>query len=257
MNKYLNESLHFSNISYYTNNWIEDNLDESTAVNIYESKSLNFLKKNKLNVQINNKFNLGLPNILHCKNNRVLFLSFPGIRSNLDKLNCLNFNLKYSDELKSNIHKGFLHIFHKLKDEIDLLININLEDIDEVIFSGHSLGGAIAKIFALYCKFNYKLKVYCYTFACPLIGDDTFSNVLNNNLNNLFTLCCEKDFLIRLPSWRYCNEKKKYMISNKKLVKYENLTIDYMFNFFKLEAKSHRLYHYIDFLENKRFNLDI
>jgi hypothetical protein len=257
MNRYLEDALHYANLAYYTNDWIINNLDKSDELNYYEIKSLNFIKSNNLNVNISNKIDLGLPNILHSKKDNKLFISFPGIRTNDDKLNCLNFKLKYIEDIKSNIHKGFSDIFYKLKDEVDLIININLNEINEIIFCGHSLGGAIAKLFSLYCKLTYSLKVYCYTFACPIIGDDTFSNMLNNNLNNLFTLCCEKDFLIRIPSWRTCNENKKYMINNNNLETYKNLTNDYLYNFLILEANTHRLYHYIDFIENKSFNLNI
>jgi len=254
MNKYLEEALHFCNLSYYSNNWIKE---KNKKLNEYELKSLNFIKSNELIVKISNKYDLGLPNILHCKKEKVLFISFPGIRSNYDKLNCLNFKLIYNIYLNSNIHRGFSNIFYKFKDEFDLLINININDINEIVFSGHSLGGAVAKIFALYCKLHYNFNVFCYTFACPLIGDESFSKILNNNLNNIFTLCCEKDFLIRLPSWRTCDENEKYMIHNNNLVKYVNLTNNYLYNFLKLEAESHRLYYYMAFIENNRFNLDI
>ena len=256
MNKYLEDTLYFCSLSYYTNKWIKEHFKRGISLNNYELKSINFVKKNELNVNISNKFDLGLPNILHCKKEKVLFISFPGIRNNDDKLNCLNFKLIYNIHLNSNIHKGFSNIFYKLKDEIDLLLNIN-NNINEIVFSGHSLGGAIAKIFALYCKLHYEFKVYCYTFACPLIGDNSFANILNNNLDNIFTLCCEKDFLIRIPSWRTCSENKKYMIHNNSLVKYENLTNNYLYNFFKLKAESHRLYFYIQFIESHNFNLDI
>ena len=256
MNKYLKDTLHFCNLSYYSNNWIRQNLKKGINLNNYELKSINFVKKNELNVNISNKLDLGLPNILHCKKEKILFISFPGIRSNNDKFNCLNFKLNYNIYLNCNVHKGFSSIFYKLKDEIDLLLNIH-NDINEIVFSGHSLGGAIAKIFALYCKLHYNFKVYCYTFACPLIGDNSFANTLNNNLSNTFTLCCEKDFLIRIPSWRTCNENRKYMIHNNSLVKYVNLTNYYLYNFLKLAAESHRLYYYIDFIENNRFDLEI
>ena len=100
-------------------------------LNSHELKSINFIK-NELNVNISNKFDLGLPNILHCKKDKVLFISFPGIRSNNDKFNCLNFKLVNNIYLNSKIIKDF-HIFYKLKDEVDLLLSIH-DDVNEIVF---------------------------------------------------------------------------------------------------------------------------
>ena len=60
MNKYLEDTLHFCNLSYYTNNWINKNLKKSINLNNYELKSINFIKNNELNVNISNKFDLGI-----------------------------------------------------------------------------------------------------------------------------------------------------------------------------------------------------
>jgi hypothetical protein len=258
MKKYLIEALYFSNLSYNDNSWIKDNLNKKNyKLNKYDIKCIDYIKKNNLSVNIINKYELGLPNILHCKKNNILFISFPGIRNNYDKINCLNFKLKYIHELKSNIHCGFSNIFYKLKDEIDLLINIYKNDIDTVSFSGHSLGGIITKIFALYCELNYNFKIYCYTFACPLGGDETFTNAVNMNISNLFNLCCEKDFLIKLRYWKSSDERKKFMIKNNLLVKYENLTYDFLLNMIRFKINSHKLKYYIDFIEEKNFDLNI
>ena len=208
-------------------------------------------------MNIINKIELGLPNILHCKKDNVLFISFPGIRSNNDKLNCLNFKLKYIYELKSNIHSGFSSIFYKLKNEMDLLLNIYTNEIDTISFSGHSLGGIFAKIFALYCELNYNFTIYCYTFACPIGGDETFINAINMNIINIFNICCEKDFLIKLRYWGNCDENKKYMIRNNLLEKYENLTYDFLTNMIRFKIYSHSLKYYFDFLEEKNFDLNI
>ena len=59
---------------------------------------------------------------------------------------------------------------------------------------------------------------------------------------------------------RMVTEATQYSLRHQgfiKMIKYENLTNNYIFNFLKLEAKTHRLYYYIDFIENKKFNLDI
>ena len=258
MKKYLMEALYFSNLSYNDNSWIKDNLNKKNyKLNKYDKKCINFIKENNLSVNIINKYELGLPNILHCKKDNILFISFPGIRNNNDRFNCLNFKLKYIKELKSNIHSGFSNIFYKLKNEIDLLISIYFKEIDTISFSGHSLGGVFAKIFALYCELNYNFTVYCYTFASPICGDETFINAINTNISNIFNLCCEKDFLMKLRYWNSSCENEKYMIRNNLLVKYENFTYDFLINMIRFKINSHYLNYYFDFIEEKNFDLNI
>ena len=107
----------------------------------------------------------------------MLFFSFPGIRTNQDKKNCLDFQYIENNYLDCKVHRGFQNIFLKLKDEIKLIIDIYLESkhVKEIYFVGHSLGGAIAKINALYFSNLFDmLNVSSITFASPLIGDKKF-----------------------------------------------------------------------------------
>ncbi len=90
-----------------------------------------------------------------------------------------------------------------------------------------------------------------------MCGDDTFINEINKNIDNIFNLCCEKDFFIKLRYWNNSNENKKYMIKNNLLEKYENLTYDFLINLMKFKINSHRLNYYIDFIEEKNFDLNI
>lgn len=256
MDKYLEAASHFSNLSYYTNTWISDNINHDTKLNYNETDSINFLKKNNLSPKINNKFDLGLPNVLHCKWNKNLFIAFPGIRNNTDKKNCLDFSLIFNEKLKCSIHRGFDKIFSKLEDELALIIDTNKDDFDNIIFIGHSLGAAIAKVSALSFKLSKNYNISCITYASPLIGDSTFAQIWNSEIKNKFTLCCEKDFLIRIPSWRVCDEDDKFMINSENNIEvYKNKTSTYLFNLITLNSDSHRLYYYMNFLRDKNYKI--
>lgn len=258
MSNYFEASIHFSNLAYYSEKWVSQQLKFMKDIDEYEMESLNFLKKYNLRPKINNKKNLGLPNILYCLHKDVLFLSFPGIRTNQDKKNCLDFEYIENKYLDCQVHRGFQNIFLKLKDEVKLIIDIYLEskNVKEIYFVGHSLGGAIAKINALYFSILFEdVKISSITFASPIIGDKKFYIDLDKKLNFSFTLCCQKDFLIRIPMWRGCYDHNKYMIDGKNMSKYKNRCNLYLYNFVTFNTDTHKLLHYMNFLKENDFNL--
>ena len=92
MKNLIEACIYFSNLAYLDNNYIKSELKYDTDC-FSNLKSFKFIEKNNLNPIINYKLNIGLPSILYCINDNKLFISFPGINSNTDKINCLNFNL--------------------------------------------------------------------------------------------------------------------------------------------------------------------
>ena len=249
MNDLIKTSIHFCNLSYTNNEYIrlslldDANLEEEPSCN---KESIYYIKQRNIIPTINCKLHIGLPNILHCIYNNKLYISFPGISSNIDKINCLSFNLQYNIKMNCNIHRGFIYIFNKLQSEIELIIDVFADTYDEIIFTGHSLGGAIAKYSALYFKLHKKINIKCITFACPLIGDNTFAEQFNKYITNSFTLCCQKDFLVKIPFNRQCDYKNKYMINDdKEIIPYKNICSSYIYNFLKFNLDSHRLDYYM------------
>ena len=251
--------IHFSNLSYNDNNFIKSSLSDDINLNDYcdcDKESINYIKNNKLVPTINYKYNIGLPNILYCNYNNKLYISFPGISNITDKLNCLNYNLKYNDELDCYIHRGFTYIFNKLKSEIELIIDVFSNTYDEIIFTGHSLGAAIAKYSALYFKIYKNIDIGCITFACPLMGDNTFAEQFNKHIIKIFTLCCQKDFLVKIPFHRCCHEINKYMIdTNNNIILYKDVCNSYIFNFLKFNVDNHRLEYYMKILIKLEFQI--
>lgn len=77
------------------------------------------------------------------------------------------------------IHRGFYSKWKKVKWDIYRFIN-KFQNIKNIIFTGHSLGGAISIIGAFEIKKEYpEMKVACVTFGCPRIGSKSFCDEFN------------------------------------------------------------------------------
>jgi len=72
------------------------------------------------------------------------------------------------------IHQGFLDTFRKLAEQIEPA----LERLHVPIYiTGHSLGGALALLAAVFLKDQDKLAA-CFNYGCPRVGNDQFADRL-------------------------------------------------------------------------------
>ena len=100
---------------------------------------------------------------------------------------------------KVKIHIGFFKNF-------DSIISHIVKIIDErkslhVVFTGHSLGGAVSTIMTLYCKLLYIIKnIYCITFGSPRVGNKAFSKLFKKYIRNSYRYVNEEDPIPNLPS---------------------------------------------------------
>ena len=111
-----------------------------------------------------------------CKFDDILCISFRGTESIDDILTDLNISrvpidFDFPIDLKEDIyvHRGFLNQFDSIKLNIDQeIIEYYIKDSNKkkIIFSGHSLGGALATIASLYFKLKYNSKnIFSYIIA--------------------------------------------------------------------------------------------
>lgn len=104
-------------------------------------------------------------------------------------------------EPKGKAHSGFAKRSIKLINEIEYFI----EENDDFIISGHSLGGAIAVLCASRITTNGKNVVGVYTFGTPKIGNEEFKeyyihqNLWKKTKNYVFP----RDFVRKLPPFIY------------------------------------------------------
>ena len=72
-----------------------------------------------------------------------------------------------------SLHEGFFERFLFLLPSVQRVISSF--ETKNVVFVGHSMGGAVAILMAL--EYRDKLKVNCFTLAAPIIGDERFRNM--------------------------------------------------------------------------------
>ncbi len=110
--------------------------------------------------------------------NSILYISFQGTYGKADILSDLNFK-KTNIGNKIKVHTGFYKQYKEIEGWIfEKTINAN-----KIIFSGQSLGGALAVLSAYHIKqSNPKKCVSCITFACPKVGNSKFVESFHNLL---------------------------------------------------------------------------
>jgi triacylglycerol lipase len=97
------------------------------------------------------------------------------------------------------VHQGFYEYFYEtLKAKIvDLVKNTTNE---RVIFTGHSRGGGLATISALYIAVHFPHKqVECITFGSPKIGDERFKTFFNRYVSSSKRFVNRGDKITKMP----------------------------------------------------------
>jgi hypothetical protein len=103
------------------------------------------------------------------------------------------------------VHSGFNDQFLSVRDEIDGPVAQH----DEVIFCGHSLGGALATIGSLYYATKYPEKsVSCVTFGSPRVGNPKFVELFDNRVKESVRFVNDNDPVPCVPTrWRFKHVK--------------------------------------------------
>ena len=168
----------------------------------------------------------------------VFYVAFRGSQSTKDWLADLDIGRSKMDlpTIKSGkrpkVHRGFLRQFRSLQ---ELIINDILDYIIEygssgtIVFTGHSLGGALASLGALYFSLVYpKMVVSCYNFGSPRVGHTTFVKLFKKHVFDHTRFVNEDDPVTmiplqlrftHLPKVLYIDENRKISTTKKNKVK--------------------------------------
>ena len=156
----------------------------------------------------------------------VVFRGTESLRDVLTDLNAIRVDMDIpfiKEHEKPRIHWGFYNQFNELKPELDTVIEdyikknnsnsnentINDENIineeTNIIFTGHSLGGALATIAATYYSFKYNTtNISCITFGSPRVGDDYFVDLFEKGVQNSYRFVNDNDPVPCIPTaWRF------------------------------------------------------
>ena len=96
------------------------------------------------------------------------------------------------------VHKGFYEMYKNIKDEIERR-NIQFNN-DTIVFSGHSLGSAVAILLALYYKNKLNTQnIVAVTLAGPRIGNKGFTRLVKDSKINIYRLVNSSDIIPQVP----------------------------------------------------------
>lgn len=128
--------------------------------------------------------------------------------------------------IKGSVHKGFWLRCNEIP--IDYFVDKIVDDGFKVIFTGHSLGAAVAALLTMRVLFDEKIykhkklhrKIICIGFGSPAFGDDRLKQCLReNNFTDNFHFYVNKndivvDLLMLYESCKMVNQNFRDMILN-------------------------------------------
>lgn len=140
-----------------------------------------------------------------------LNISFRGTTNNREVLSFFNVTpkplyLKNSSTMLGHVHGGFLSSFNVVAPVVSKAIHDHKPR--RITFSGHSKGGALAKIASVYYNKMLDMDVTCHTFGSPRVGDELFLEGYNT-IYEQFNMAHFNDFVVTLPA-RYPTENVTY-----------------------------------------------
>lgn len=96
------------------------------------------------------------------------------------------------------IHSGFLAGYMSLRDDVHRIIQADT-NIDNYIFCGHSLGGALARISAVDVQYNFNKELCVYTLGAPNIGNKEFEESFNKRIKHSVFYVNDSDPVPEVP----------------------------------------------------------
>lgn len=147
---------------------------------------------------------------------RTLYFSFRGTNELQDSI--VNLGLKlipFFEGMKQShikVHSGFMRQFTALKEPVITTIKKYLDRIDTIHFVGHSLGGALATLFAGYVarfhrgymdRYHKDVDVVCHTFGAPRVGNRHYARWFQENVKLCARITNLNDPVAQMPCSAY------------------------------------------------------
>lgn len=107
------------------------------------------------------------------------------------------------DEERPQVHCGFLRQFRSIQDDITRIIHdyVIQTEMPRILFTGHSLGGALATLASLEYGIKYRhVPVNCVTFGSPRVGNDVFVRYFNHVTDESLRFVNQEDPIPGVPT---------------------------------------------------------
>ena len=92
------------------------------------------------------------------------------------------------EDTDAKVHSGFYGQFKALKTRVESILQIILKDnsVDEILITGHSLGGAVSAMFGASLPSKFKGQNFrVVTFGCPKPGNSKFQEIFQKRFYSL------------------------------------------------------------------------
>ncbi|HZQ17214.1 MAG TPA: lipase family protein [Terriglobales bacterium] len=101
---------------------------------------------------------------------------------------------------RGTVHQGFQLVYLAIRDNLIALLNQHSSGFNEILITGHSLGGALCALAAVdIVNVNQTLAPVVYTWAEPRVGHDDFVNFYNTHVNICYRIVNVWDVVPHLP----------------------------------------------------------
>lgn len=99
------------------------------------------------------------------------------------------------------VHAGFMAQYKTIRGFVHSHITSTYKKCfnNEIIFCGHSLGGALAVLAGVDCEYNFKYKPTVITFGCPRLGNKAFRDSTNKRIPSTYQFVLNDDIVTNLP----------------------------------------------------------
>jgi len=144
--------------------------------------------------------------ILKSRKNKKYIFAFPGTTTKLLLFAevYLSHKVKFENETDIEVHELFYIIFNQIKNDVfseEILDDIKKNKDYQIIFTGHSLGGAISTLASYYfAKYNLaENEPVLITFGQPRVGNENFSRDYMSIISNVYRIERYQDIVAMIP----------------------------------------------------------
>jgi predicted lipase len=147
---------------------------------------------------------------------RTLYFSFRGTNETQDSIVKLDRKMvPFFEGLKQShikVHQGFMKQFEALKGAVVKTVEKYLDRIDRIQFVGHSLGGALATLFAGYIgrfhrgymdRYHRDIDIVCHTFGAPRVGNRHYAKWFQDSVKINARITNPNDPVAQMPCSAY------------------------------------------------------
>lgn len=146
----------------------------------------------------------GYSSILSLKQDRTLYIAFRGCKDLDEVVSCIESKLiKPIPSKDMMINIALWNKYEGVRDETHNIIDTYIKennDINEIIFTGHSLGGALAQITGtLYDKYCIsQISKKCITLGSPYVGNINYVNDTNESYDKNIRIEAVQDIIPKI-----------------------------------------------------------